>query len=242
MRTIIIDDEPNSVSLLTTLITKYCRRLQIVSTFTDPRAGLDYLRSHDVDLVFLDIQMPHMTGLELLKKFSNPQFNVIFVTAYDEYAIDAIKLAALDYLLKPIDIDSLVEAVDKFQSHHAAISGVGDTTSLKLESNQRNLLIIQLQDKTLFLDPREICYLKADSNYTVIYMHDGKEYITSKTVKHFQTQLENTHFFRSHQSYLVNITYIQEYIKIDNSVRLKNGALIPVSKNKKDELLKVLVA
>ncbi len=242
MRTVIIDDEPNSISLLTTLISKYCRRLEIVATFTDPREGLDYLRSHDVDLVFLDIQMPHMTGLELLKKFSTPQFNVIFVTAYDEYAIDAIKLAALDYLLKPIDTDSLVEAVDKFQAHRAAKSGAGHATANKIESNQRNLLIIQLQEKTLFLDPTEICYLKADSNYTVINMKDGQTYTTSKTVKHFQTQLEDNLFFRSHQSYLVNITYIQEYIKMDNSVRLKNGTLIPVSKNKKDELLKVLVA
>lgn len=239
MKTVIIDDERDSIAVIKTLIAKYCRSLEVVASFNDPREGLEYLRTNDVDLLFLDIQMPFMTGLELLKKVPDPEFDVIFVTAYDEYAIEAIKLSALDYLLKPIDPELLIDAVSKYTRQRSSRTS---TEQIIPEKQATKVLTIQLQDKTLFLQPAEICYLKADSNYTDIYMMNKTRYTTSKTIKYFQSQLSGHHFFRPHQSFLVNTSYIQEYLKSDHSVCLKDGTTIPVSKNKKDDLLKFLSA
>lgn len=234
----ILDDEQNSAFALEKLIGKYCPKLEIIKILNDPREGLEFLLSNKVDLLFLDIQMPHITGLELLKKIPNKSFHVIFTTAYDQFAIEAIKLSALDYLLKPIDPEQLVLSVSRFLNSHSnqkiqeLLSEVG--------TNSSNKLVIQLQDKTLFLDFDEIYYLEAESNYTHIHMFDGNSYMTSKTIKYYEELLKQQGFFRSHQSFLINLSYIREYSKPDHTIVLKNGKHIPVSKNKKDGLLKKL--
>ena len=241
-KTVIVDDEKNSILVLNRLIDLHCPELEIIETFSDPRKALDYIISANPDLIFLDIQMPFMTGIELLKKLPLENTHVIFTTAYDQYAIDAIKLSALDYLLKPIDIDDLRKSVSKFV---ASVSK--EDSILKLQNFLSNIstggkkrLVVQLQDKTLFLDLKSIVFLKADSNYTTIHLSDGKQYLTSKTIKHYQEKLESGPFFRPHQSYLINTEYIREYNKSDSNILLENNVSIPVSKNKKESLLNML--
>jgi two-component system LytT family response regulator len=241
-KTIIVDDEQNSVNALAKLIEMYCPELELISTFNDPRIALEYIIETQPDLIFLDIQMPFMTGLDLLKKIPLDNSHVVFTTAYDQYALDAIKLSALDYLLKPIDVEDLKKSIVKFVQ-----SSSKEDNILKLQNfisnlvkSDRKRLVVQLQNKTLFLDIHKILYLKADSNYTTIFMDDNQQYLTSKTIKHYQEKLEGLNFFRSHQSYLLNTDFIREYDKSENCILLYNNVSIPVSKNRKEALLDVL--
>ncbi len=238
-KSVIIDDEQNSAFALEKLLEKYCPDLELVNIINDPREGLEYLLANEIDLLFLDIQMPHITGLELIKRVPKKNFHVVFTTAYDQYAIEAIKLQAIDYLLKPIDPEQLVQSVSRYieskkdEKIEDLLNGVSKTST--------NKLVIQLQDKTLFLDYKEINYLEAESNYTHVHMIDGSNYMTSKTIKHFEELLNQEGFYRTHQSFLVNLDLIREYSKPDHSVVLKNGKFIPVSKNKKEGLLNQLL-
>ncbi len=234
-KTIIVDDEKNSASALSMLVEKYCKQLQVIKIFNDPRKALDFLFSEEIDLVFLDIQMPHINGIDLLKKIPNPEFQVIYTTAYDQYAIDAIKLSALDYLLKPIDPENLVLAVDKFQS----LGKKESDNEPKIKTDLKKLAV-QLHDKTLFINYEDIVYLEAESNYTHIHQTNGSTQMTSKTIKFYQEQLAANGFYRVHQSYLVSVDKIAEYLKADHSIMLNSGKIIPVSKNRKDGLMNIL--
>jgi len=236
---IIIDDEQNSISAIELLLKRYCPQISMVQSFCDSRAGLQFLEQNDIDLVFLDIQMPFMSGIDLLKRIPNPSFHVIFVTAFDQYAIDAIKLSAIDYLLKPIDSELLQQAIAKFM---AVNKSENNSEKLDLLLNQFDAsdirkLIVQLKDKTLFLEIKEISHLESESNYTYIFMNNGTRYMTSKTIKSYEEQLDKFGFFRTHQSFLINIQRILEYSKSDNTIALDNGKIIPVSKNKKEGLM-----
>ena len=241
-KTVIVDDEQNSVAVLERLLEMYCPELEIIQTFNNPKTALEYINKVSPDLIFLDIQMPFMTGIELVKKISLENTHVIFTTAYDQYAIDAIKLAAVDYLLKPIDIDDLKKAIQKLNEENNREDEIQKLEHFLDEYNKpsRKKLVVQLQNKTLFLEISEILYLEADSNYTTIFMDGGNKHLTSKTIKYFQEKLEGYNFFRPHQSFLININYIREYDKSESIIALSNGKNIPVSKNKKDGLLEVL--
>jgi two-component system LytT family response regulator len=242
-KTVIIDDEINSISAIEKLLERYCPQLEVIQTFTDSREGLKFVLSNSLDLLFLDIQMPFLNGVDLIKKIPDPNFEIIFCTAYDQYAIDAIKLSAIDYLLKPVDPENLIDAVNRFTTTVKSVSSSEKISELlsHIGGPTNKKLVIQLQDKTLFLDIKDILFLKAESNYTHFTMVDEKTYFTSKTIKYFQEKLKGTSFFRPHQSYLINTTYITEYSKTDNSIILKGGKMIPVSKNKKEEMMKRLM-
>lgn len=241
-RTVIVDDEQNSVNALQKLLEIYCPELEVIQTFNDPRLALEYILKETPDIIFLDIQMPFITGIEMVKCIPVENCQVIFTTAFDQYAIDAIKLSALDYLLKPIDIDDLKKSVAKLKSNNSQENEIQKLEHFLDAYNkpQKKKLVVQLQNKTLFLDITDIVYLEADSNYTTIFMKNGQSHLTSKTVKFFQEKLTNHNFFRLHQSYLINANYIGEYDKSESNIILTNGKSIPVSKNKKDGLLDIL--
>lgn len=241
-RTVIVDDEQNSVAALEKLLEIYCPELEIIQTFNDPRLALEYILKENPDIIFLDIQMPFITGIEMVKCLPLENCHIIFTTAFDQYAIDAIKLAALDYLLKPIDIDDLKKSVSKLKETNSKENEIQKLEHFldAYQKPNRKKLVVQLQNKTLFLEITDIVYLEADSNYTTIFMKDGQSYLTSKTVKHFQEKLSNHNFFRPHQSFLINANYIEEYDKSESIIILTNRKTIPVSKNKKDGLLDIL--
>lgn len=241
-RTVIVDDEQNSVTALEKLLEIYCPELEVIHTFNDPRLALKYILKENPDIVFLDIQMPFITGIEMVKCLPVETCHIIFTTAFDQYAIDAIKLSALDYLLKPIDIFDLKKSVNKVKENNSKENEIQKLEHFldSYSKPTRKKLVVQLQNKTLFLEISDIVYLEADSNYTTIFMKNGQSYLTSKTVKHFQEKLINHNFFRPHQSYLINTNYIEEYDKGDSLIILSSKKNIPVSKNKKDGLLSVL--
>ncbi|MBK8685713.1 MAG: response regulator transcription factor [Chitinophagaceae bacterium] len=249
-KTVIIDDELNCVEVLEILIKQNFDDIEIVEKFTSSKQALQYLEQNQVDLVFLDIQMPFMTGIELLHRLGRYNFNVIFTTAYDQYAISAIKLSALDYLLKPIDEELLTHAIQKFRKLKGETNIQQQLTNLLMQYNlptnpvqiqsgmPGNKIAVGFQDKILFYDPQEILYCQSSDNYTTIVLTNGEKIIASKTMRYFEDILTPQGFIRPHQSYIINSKYIQQYSKKDGGfLVMTDGSSIPVSRNRKEEIL-----
>ena len=185
-----------------------------------------------------------MNGFELLNNLTEKNFHLIFTTAYDQYAIKAIKYAAFDYLLKPIDIEELKTAVDKIEKldsifTHQQINNLQE--NIKNRKKQFNKLAIPTMEGLVFYDLNDVIHLESNSNYTNVFLTDGSKILASKTLKEFEDLLTESTFYRTHQSHLVNLNFIKKYIKGDGGqIEMKNGDIIDISRRKKDEFLKIL--
>jgi two-component system LytT family response regulator len=240
IRSVLVDDELNSCEILSWQLKEFCPDIQIVNVCTDPFKALDAIRNKKPDLVFLDIQMPHMNGFELLKKLMPISFDVIFVTAYDQFAVKAFEFSALDYLMKPIEREDLVKAVSRVRVNHPSDERLQLLLD-QLESLKRNekikRLAISTADSYHFVNIDEIVCCESERNYTKIHLVDGKNIMISKTMKTIEGILDLPHFFRTHQSYLVNLNHVKKFNRDSGGyVVMSNGMTITVSKNKKDEL------
>lgn len=243
IRAVIVDDEQSAVQSLKWEVERFCRGIEVCDVFTDPIeavSGINYLKP---DCVFLDIEMPQIDGFQLLDRLSYRDFDLIFTTAYDSYALRAFKESAIDYLLKPIDSDDLQKAVQKIQQHKASNQlGTEVKKALNLY-NERYLCKIPLSfvDKTIFVRPEEILYCKSDGNYTEVYLRNGNREIVSRKIKEIDELIHDPNFYRVHHSYLVNLRYLTEYMKGDGQyLVLEGGTSIPVSRAKKAGLLDYL--
>jgi two-component system, LytTR family, response regulator len=242
---IIIDDEPKARLLLKAIITDYCPGLTIAEECEDLAAGVKAIKKQKPELVFLDIEMPGHSGLELLDFFNEEEidFSVIFTTAYNEYAIQAFKFSAIDYLLKPIQHTQLVEAVDRFLKQKE----VQQSKQLKvlqqnLNSNQKweeKKIVIPNGQAYKFLDPQDIYMMKGEGAYSEIYLSDGSKLLASKNLRHFEETLNGIPaFFRCHKSYIVNLNAILEYVKSDGGyLKLKGNLTASISPDKVDGFL-----
>ena len=240
---IIIDDELKGRIALKQKIHDYCTDILLEGEAENGMEGIKLIEAIHPDIVFLDIEMPRMDGFEMLHRLPGKNFHLIFTTAYDQYAIKAIKYAAFDYLLKPIDIEELKLAVSKIHSNQQIYTGK------KLElldqnihgKNAFNKIAVSTLDGLLFFDIKDIVHLEANSNYTTIYFNNRPKLIASKTLKDFEELLPADIFFRTHHSHLINLTFIKRYIKGDGGqIELLNGNYADVSRRKKDEFLKVM--
>lgn len=239
VKAIIIDDEERARSTLKKLLTDYCPGVEVVQECAGVPEGVLAINKHRPQLVFLDIEMPEYTGFELLGFFRDVDFEIIFVTAYNEYALRAFEVSAIDYLLKPVDIDKLKAAVDKASkkigSHHdmqAKLELLKDSYT----AGQFNKIALPVAEGLLFVDTAEIIYLAADGAYTEVWLKNGSKILVSKKLKFFEDVLEaRPNFFRSHRSYMVNINFIKKYNKADNALTLDNGKTIIISREKKNE-------
>ena len=241
---IIIDDEAKGRLALRQKIQSYCREITILAEATNGIEALSAIEKHRPQLIFLDIQMPKMNGFEMLNVIKEKNFHIIFTTAYDQYAIKAIKYAAFDYLLKPIDIEELKTAVARI-----ADKETGETKkqmellqqNIQHPKKQLNKLAVPTLDGLLFYDINDIIHLEANSNYTQIFFNNQTKILASKTLKDFEELLPQDIFFRVHHSHLINLNYIKKYIKGDGGqIELQNGTYIDVSRRKKDEFLKAI--
>ena len=240
---IIIDDEQKGRIALKQKLADYCANIQLLGEAENGEAGIELIEKHHPDIVFLDIEMPRMDGFEMLQKLPEKKFHIIFTTAYDQYAIKAIKYAAFDYLLKPIDIEELQAAILKVNA------GENNQTKMQVEllrqniqhpKRQLNKLAIPTLEGLMFYDINDIVYLEANSNYTNIYFLNKTKIITSKTLGEFEELLPEEFFFRIHHSYLINLNFIKRYIKGDGGqIELQNGTYVEVSRRKKEEFLKI---
>ena len=244
IRAIIIDDEPNSVETLQWKIENFTPQLSVIETFSDPVKGLEYLRGNEVDLLFLDIEMPNLSGFDVLEAIDNIQFDVIFTTAYDQYGIQAVKFSALDYLLKPVRNKELIEAVERFvnkggeSNPNMQIASLLQNLKSEAATGKPDKITLATKESLELVAPAEILYCESDSNYTMVYLADGRKKLISRTLRDFEEMLTPFLFFRTHNSFLVNMNEVREYVKTDGGyIVLKNKQKIPVSKSKRERLM-----
>ncbi len=237
LKAIIVEDEETSREILRSYITKYCPSVDLVGEADGIEAALVLIRNNDLDLVFLDVEMPYGNAFDLLDKVGDRQFETIFVTAYDHYAIEALNAHASYYLLKPISIDELIKAVDHVKEIKSKEASLQEQVLVPVNKQVSGKITIPLLNGFEVLEIENILYCQADDNYTHIFVGDKKK-LVSKTLKYFDDILTGNGFARVHKSFLVNVNAITEYKKgKGGSVVLSNGKEIMVSASKKSQLL-----
>jgi two-component system LytT family response regulator len=241
MRAMIVDDEKLSAQTLSKLLERHCPDVDIVGSFHKPTDALAAIRTLNPEVVFLDIEMPGMNGFDMLEAIDEINFDVIFTTAYDEYALKAFKVSAMDYLLKPIDEEELITAVDKLK--HKLDHSISQQhmelllTNLQSKDNFPKLAIPSLEGLE-FVNVEDILHCDADRNYTTIHTVQGEQFVFSKTLKEIEKLLPEQFFFRTHQSHLVNLRHIKKYVRgTGGELILNNGKHIRVAKAKKEALM-----
>ena len=246
---LIIDDEPKARRILEELLKEYCPNdIIVVASAEDVPSGVKAIAQFQPDIVFLDIEMPNYTGFQLFDFIADINFETIFTTAYQEYAIQAFKVSAIDYLLKPIQIDGLIASVEKVKKEKAEKNPQYNNQSANkiaaLQSNLNNKnqkIALPVSEGLLFVDINDIMYLSAEGAYTEIFIKEKKEkLLVSKNIKVFEELFIQPCFFRAHRSYIINLNCVSQYIKQDGGyIVMENGAQVSLSKDKKEEFLKV---
>lgn len=238
---ILVDDELKSRESLKILIEDFCDNIEVKALCQNVAEAMEAVRLYKPDVVFLDIQLQRETGFDLLTKLDNINFEVIFTTAYSEYAIKAFKFSAIDYLLKPIDIEDLKRAISKVEKC------VGDSLGQRIQQLMSNLksssaenykLALPTTDGLIFVKVSDILYCEASSNYTEITLMDNKKYIVSRTLKEYEDLLTEYDFFRIHNSFLINLNAVKKYVRGEGGyVIMMNDKSLDVSKRKKESFL-----
>jgi len=241
MRTLIIDDEPDAVNALKIIIEEFLPELTIVGSFSDPIKAIEGIPKLNPELVFLDINMPGLNGFELLESLPHRDFKTIFVTAYDEYALKAFKYSAIDYILKPIDIDELISAVQRAISSNNTVTNKSDETKYEklfqtVNKKQSEKLVVSTYEGIYYINPLNIIYIQADSSYSKIIFKNDEPLFVAKSLKEFEELLQANNFFRNHHSYLINLNFVRKYTRVDGgNIEMSNGDQIPLARRKKNE-------
>ena len=245
LRAIIIDDERSSRNGLRQKLVNHCPEVNIIGECENGEDGIKSIEANKPDIIFLDVEMPRMNGFTMLQQLQQHDFEIIFITAYDHYAIKAIKYSALDYLVKPVEIADLQSAVERASDKRKKTTG-----NMALETLLHNLvnkekehhrIAIPSMEGLQFVETGDIIYLEAHSNYTNFYLSNNKKITVAKTLKDFEELLPASIFVRIHHAYIININCIQKYIKGEGGqVLMKNGATLDVARRKKEEFIKMI--
>ena len=245
MRAILIDDEKNCSDLLSHLLAENCPDLQIAGVFNDSQQGVKAIRELQPDVVFLDIEMPQLNGFGVLNEVRDQKFEVIFTTAHDEYAIQAIRFSALDYLMKPIQPQELKTAVERLLTKNEN-QNIKMQLDLLLQQVQRpkpqlDRIALATSEGMEVVDVKDILYCEAQSNYTSIYFRNGRKLLVSKTLKQISALLKDHLFYRVHQSYLVNLAYVKKFVRSGGGYLILEGEeTVNVAQSRREGLLRRL--
>jgi two-component system, LytTR family, response regulator len=242
LKVLIVDDEQDSREILKNYLQKYCKGIEIIDLVENIEQARKVIENQDIDLVFLDVEMPFGNGFDLLESLKTIDFEVIFVTAFSHYALQAINLSAAHYLLKPVDIEELTDAVEKVRKNLDSKNIQAYTKVLLDNLNQVNKqnqkVILPLLEGFEVAKVSEIAYCQAEDNFTKFFFANGKEMLICRTLKHYQEALESCGFCRIHRSFLINLDYVSKYNKGKGGfVTLTSGIELEVSAQKKDEFL-----
>ena len=244
LKAIIIDDELNSLQNLQQKLEGFCPDINIIATAQKPEEGLLLLKQHQPDVVFLDIEMPKMSGFRMLEELGEYDFDIIFTTAYNRYSIDAIRISAFDDLVKPIGIDDLQQAVERLhKTYNKQTKEKIDILKKSLSDNrsQEDKIAISTSEGIEFIPIKNILHIESKSNYSKIYMPENKNIMVTKILKDFEEMLLPYNFYRVHNSHLINLNYIKKYIRSEGGhVMLQDGTVIDISRRKKEEFLKMI--
>jgi len=245
IRTIIIEDEPVSREMLTLMLQRYKDDIEIIDTCSNPTDGIESIAKHEPDLIFLDIQMPKMNGFDMLKKIPSINFEVIFTTAFDQYAINAIRISALDYLLKPVDDEDLAVAIDKCKERLQS-----KKPGKQFENLFNNLINKNPLDKTLalaasdgisFVKMCDILRVEANGRYAKFFLLNKETMLISKTLGDFEEILSANQFFRIHDSSIINLNHVKKYIRGDGgTVILSDNTELDVARRRKEDFIKLI--
>ncbi len=240
---ILIDDEKNALEVLEMQLAGYCKDVQVLAMCDSGAKGIAAIKKYNPDLVFLDIEMPHKNGFDVLNETKEMGYDVIFTTAYDQFAIKAFKFSAIDYLLKPIDIVELQAAVEKAIQKKGSVN-LDEKIKLLFSQLQQpatrltNKIALPIGNAMQFMEPDEIIRCESDSNYTHIFLANGKKLTFAKTLKDVEENIGGNPFYRIHQSHLINMNHVSKYIKGDGAyVIMKDGTQITISRNKKEAFM-----
>jgi two-component system, LytTR family, response regulator len=244
LRAVLVDDEINPLNALREKLIQHCPQVNVVGAYAIPAEAIEKINTLQPDLVFLDIEMPVINGFSLLQQLAYKNFELVFVTAYDHYAVKAIRFSALDYLVKPVDIDDLKAAVERAEQKK---SGTQPNERLELlldhllhPKNDKKIAIPTLEGLQ-FIKVSDIIYLEASVNYTQIYIRDRNKYLVSRTIKDFEEILPGETFIRIHNSYIINKDFLEKYIRGEGGqVVLSNGTMLDVAKRKKADFLRAI--
>jgi two-component system LytT family response regulator len=245
VKAILVDDEKNALEMLEWQLHTYCPQVFVADTCSSADDGIAAIIQHKPQLVFLDIEMPKKNGFDLLQYFQQPFFDVIFTTAYNQFALKAFRFAALDYLLKPIDADDLVVAVHRYEKKVLSGNFKEQLDILMQQYNQPNELPQKISFSTQqaihFISPATILYGESDSNYTTLHFIDRPKMVVSKTLKEVEEMLVHYSFYRIHHSYIINLKQVNRYMKIDGGfIEMTNGVQLPISRQRKEQLIHIL--
>ena len=245
IRTILVDDEARNLRLSKSLIEKNCPQLEIIMLCDDPENAVEIIKELKPQLVFLDVEMPYLNGFEVLKKVEPVDFEVIFLTAFSHYAIDAFKSNAIGYLTKPIDVKDLIQAVENAEkrinekSFNKNIFTLLEQTK-QPAANTDEKIALATQSGILFVKLNEIIYCESSGNYTTFYFENNKHIIVSRQIGEYEKLLPESLFIRVHDKYIVQLKYIKEYVRgAGGDITLENGKQIPVSLKRKDKFLSI---
>ncbi len=245
IKAIIVDDEHYGRKALQSALAQYCPQVDLLQVCEGPEEALQAIRSQRPHLVFLDIQMPKMSGFDVLQELTPIEFEVIFVTSYDQYAIKAIKFSALDYLLKPLDVDDLIQAVNKaavrLEEKGSSYRYQSVLNNIRYKSGKIEKLAVPTMEGIDFFLTDDIIYCQANGNYTTLYLTNNEKPIISKSLKEFDNLLAGSGFCRVHNSSLINLHHVQKYMKGEGGfVILTDGHHVDISRRRKDAFINML--
>lgn len=244
LKTILIDDELPSLQNLEQKLNEFCPDIEVIAVEQKPEDAIRLIELHHPDVIFLDIEMPRINGFKLLEEIKEIDFDIVFTTAYNHYAIDAIRISAFDYLVKPIAVRDLQSCVDRLiRSQHKQTPEKLDVLrqSLSDSRSQNDKITIVTNEGVDFYEISNIIRIESSSNYSKIYFKDGKSILVTKLLKDFEEILTPYRFYRIHNSHLINLSYIKKYLRGDGGqVIMQNDEVIDVARRKKEEFLKLI--
>lgn len=239
MTAFLLDDEQHSINVLKLLLEKYCQDVEILATCTDSEEGLSLIRQLKPDLIFLDIEMPRMSGFHILEALGDQRIMIIFTTAYDKYAVRAFKFSAVDYLLKPVEPAELVKAVAKASERQRMESHQLEILGQQLEHRLPSLtgkIALSRQTGFIFVEIDSIILVEGEGNYSNVYVSDNKKMLITKAIGEVEEVLSTYPFYRIHRKYLINLRYIQEYIRGDGGyLIMENDVKVPIARSRREE-------
>ncbi|MGZ8550362.1 MAG: LytR/AlgR family response regulator transcription factor [Chitinophagaceae bacterium] len=244
MKAVLVDDELSSLQNLQQKLKEFCPDVKVAATAQKPEEAIHLIRQHKPDVIFLDIEMPRMNGFRMLDELGEYDFDIIFTTAYNHYAVDAIRISAFDYLTKPVAIKDLQNAVERLSKHrkfHTKDKMELLRSSLSSAKSQDEKIAVPTSDGLEFIPIKNIVHIESSSNYSKLFFSDGKNILVTKLLGEFEEILAAYHFFRVHNSHLINLTYIKKYIRGEGGqVVMQNGDVLDVARRKKEEFLKLI--
>ena len=243
LKAILVDDEESARNVLTNLLNRFCPQIEVIETCTNVLSAVEAIKQHQPDVVFLDIEMPNYAGYELVSFFEHVTFDIIFVTAYDKYAIKAFEISAVDYLLKPVEIERLKQAVEKLVVKNNLLNPNKNYIALKdnLKAESISKIVVRKNDSQEIVAIDDIIAIEAQEAYSCIHTISD-HYLMSKNLKHFETIFEhNASFFRSHKSWMINLNKVKSFSKTKLEIELENSIVAKLSKYKKPEFEEVMM-